>query len=235
MDNDTWQTILLSKTNTTVQQNANTLWSPHQVVFQVLDSNNNPIVGTSISAIIDYTTLPGGMDGAVALVESAYGLPAASAVQLINTTSVMSGITDSYGSTVFVMLPVMDYVVTATDATGINYTKTIMPIDSYYILNTNNATSVNQARQQIISNTNLAASTFNTTFTSNSTYAIAGVDVYDASGGTSKVNAYLYNNDNFTYVAWQNVTVSNGKGPVLLNWTLPVIAYQQWRVGAIVS
>lgn len=217
-----------------ISQNTNTLWSPHQVVFQCLDGNNNPIINTPISALASYTTLPGGMANAVAMVQSAFGMPADSASQLINSTTAMSGVTDRTGSAVFVMLPVIAYDITFKDATGINYTTAapIMPQDAYYQLNTPNATHPSQANLELAYIAKMNASVFNTTYsqTANATLGTLGMYIYDSTGQTTGANCWWTLMDNST-TWWSNRTWAPGSGLQTFGKTVITTPFQQWKWG----
>jgi PKD repeat protein len=226
------QYISIAESNAASGQSSNVIWTPHQVVFQCLDGNNNPIPNTRISAQAAYSTLPGGLDSAVSMVESAYGLPASAATQLINSTTTMSGYTDRSGMAVFVMLPVLDYAVTFTDTGGQNFTTSIMPQDAYYILSSQNAATTSEARKQIVYNQNLANSVYNTTFSESSDKSTGTMSsqIYDSTGQISGANCWFTLVDNST-TWWDNRSWALGSGLQTISKSVPIVPYQQWQWG----
>jgi PKD repeat protein len=236
MDRDRSETVYLTKTtavaNSTPVSQQNTLWSPPQVVFQVLDSNNNPIVGTPVSANAEFTTLPGGLAGAVALFSSTFGLSNTTAETILNQTTTYSGTTDSSGSVVFMLIPVISYNVTATDTSGVNYTISIMPKDSYYQIKTQNATNPSQANLEIAAEKASGASIYNTTFyePSNGTIGVMGANIYDSTGKTNGADCWYTLVDNGT-TWWNNESWAYGSGLQIINKTVPIVPYQQWKWG----
>ena len=236
MDRDRSETVYLTKTtavtNSTPVSQQNTLWSPPQVVFQVLDSNNNPIVGTPVSANAEFTTLPGGLTGALSTFESAFGLSNATAETILNQSTTYSGTTDSSGSVVFMLIPVISYNVTATDTSGVNYTISIMPKDSYYQIKTQNATNPSQANLEIAAEKASGASIYNTTFyePSNGTIGVMGANIYDSTGKTNGADCWFTLVDNGT-TWWNNESWAYGAGLQVINKTVPIVPYQQWKWG----
>jgi hypothetical protein len=202
------------------------------VVFQVLDSNNNPIVGTPVSANAEFTTLPGGLTGALSTFESAFGLSNATAETILNQSTTYSGTTDSSGSVVFMLIPVISYNVTATDTSGVNYTISIMPKDSYYQIKTQNATNPSQANLEIAAEKASGASIYNTTFyePSNGTIGVMGANIYDSTGKTNGADCWFTLVDNGT-TWWNNESWAYGAGLQVINKTVPIVPYQQWKWG----
>lgn len=238
MDEDRTATVYLTAYSPSPTQNPqqNTLWSPPQVVFQVLDNNNNPIIGTPVYANAVWTTLPGGLSGAVELFQSAFGLSNSTAATILNSTTTYAGTTDSSGSVVFMMVPVIQYNVTARDTNGANYTITIMPKDPYYQIKMLNASYENQALKQITYETNLRANVFNTSFyeTPNQTIGIMGAEIYDSTGQTAGANCWWTLIDNQT-TWWDNRTWALGSGLQIINKSVEIVPYQQWSWGCVTT
>jgi hypothetical protein len=218
-------------TKVPVQQQT-AIWTPPQVVFQVIDANRNPIIGTEVMANAEYTTLPSGFNGAVSLMSSLFGLSEDSAGVILNRTAVHSGTTDSTGSIVFLMVPVIDYTVTVKDVYGINYTVNIMPKDTYYIIKTENATYQSQ-EHLALSGLNIynGQSIYNASFYEpNSSYGTMANYVYDATNRTSGADCWFRLIDNGT-VWWDNRTWALGSDLQVIEKTVPIVPYQQWRWG----
>jgi PKD repeat protein len=234
MDEDKTVTVYLTAYTPQATQNPqqNTLWSPPQVVFQVLDNNNNPIVGTPVYASAVWTTLPGGLAGAIELFQSAFGLSNATAAMILNSTTNYVGTTDSSGSVVFMMVPVIQYNITARDTNGINYTITIMPKDQYYQIKTQNASFENQALKEIAYINNSRTSIFNTSFyePANGTIGVMGAEIYDSTGQTAGANCWWTLLDNET-TWWDNRSWALGSGLQVINKTVVIVPYQQWEWG----
>jgi len=236
MDEDRTVTVYLTEfiASPTISPQQNTIWSPPQVVFQVLDNNNNPIIGTPVWANAVFTTLPGGMAGALGIFSSTFGLSNTTAAEILNQSTSYYGTTDSSGSVVFMMIPVISYNVTARDTNGSNYTISIMPKDTYYQIKTLNASFQNQALQQIAYETNIRDSIFNTSFheTPDQTQGIMGALIYDSTGQTAGANCWWTLIDNQT-TWWDNRTWALGSGLQVINKTVPIVPYQQWNWGCI--
>lgn len=234
MDEDRSATVYLTVAPPvpTIGEQQNTLWSPPQVVFQVLDNNNNPIVGTPVYANAEFTTMPGGLTGALALFANSFGLSNSTASTILNQSTSYYGTTDTSGSVVFMMIPVISYNVTARDTNGVNYTISIMPKDQYYQIKTQNASFENQAIAQITYETAIRASIFNTTFYEppNGTIGIMGSQIYDSTNHTNGANCWWKLIDNQT-TWWDNRTWAYGSGLQIINKTVPIVPYQQWQWG----
>ena len=234
MDEDRSATIYLSAVTPQPTQNPqqNTIWTPPQVVFQVLDNNNNPIVGTPVWANAEFTTLPGGMASALGIFSSAFGLSNSTAGTILNQSTNYYGTTDSSGSVVFMMVPVISYNVTAQDTNGVNYSISIMPKDQYYQIKTKNATFENQAVSEIAYINNSRNSIFNTSFyePSNGTIGVMDAEIYDSTGKTAGANCWWTLIDNQT-TWWDNRSWALGSGLKIINKTVPIVPYQQWQWG----
>ncbi|MFA4928260.1 MAG: PKD domain-containing protein [Patulibacter sp.] len=214
------------------QNTQTTFYSPHQVAFQVVDSNSNPIANTPITAYAIQSTLPGGLSGALTSLENAFGVPRETALQMLNSSTQYSGNTDSLGYAVVLMLSSIEYEVTVTDTSGTLQTITIMPQDSYYQIRTYNSTSPN-IFSQALSSSNIynGQSVFNTSLVEpNSSYGTMIDYVYDATGKTSGANCWWKCVDNGT-IWWENRTWAYGSSMQTFSMTVPIIPYQQWKWG----
>ena len=130
------------------------------------------------------------------------------------------------------MLPVLDYAVTFKDSAGVNFTTSIMPQDSYYILSSQNATHMSEANKQIIANRNSANSIYNTTFSESSDKSTGTMSslIYDSTGQTSGANCWFTLVDNST-TWWDNRTWALGSATQTISKTVPIVPYQQWSWG----
>jgi len=232
VDSNRVETVQLTKASAATVANSNVVWTAPQVIFQILDANNNPIVGTPVYANALLSTLPGGLSGATATMQDTYGLSEPAASRILNSSTNYVGTTDSYGCVVFMMVPVIQYAVTAVDATGYNYTKTIMPLGNYYQINTANATTQSQAALALSSaNIYNGKSIFISNFTEpNSSFGTMNEYIYDATGHTNGANCWFTLKDNGT-TWWNNQSWAYGSGLKIINKTVPIVAYQQWSHG----
>lgn len=217
----------------TSQNTQTTFYSPHQVVFQIVDANLNPIVGTPVIANAVESTLPGGLAGAISTMTTTFGIPTTLATQMLDSVTKYNGTTDTQGNIVVTMLSSIQYQVDFTDTSGIVQTAYVYPKDAYYQLKSANATVQGiaaQSRSQTSINMN---STYKTTFWEpNTTHSCMGINVYDSTGQTSNVNAWWKLVDNGT-VWWTNSTAIGGYGPVNSTMCVLHIPYQQWKWGGI--
>ena len=214
------------------QNTQTTFYSPHQVAFQVVDSNRNPIANTPITANAIESTLPGGLSGALTTLENAFGVPRETALQMLNSTTQYSGNTDSLGYAVILMLSSIEYRVSVTDTTGTIQTITIMPQDSYYQISTYNSTVSNIFNEALSSSSIYTGkSVFNTSYSEpNSSYGTMTDYIYDATGNTGGANCWWKCIDNGT-TWWENKTWPYGSGMKTFSMTVPIIPYQQWKWG----
>lgn len=214
------------------QQTQTTFYSPHQVVFQILDSNRNAIAGTHISAHAIESTLPGGLSGALSTLQNAYGVPRETAEQMLSNTTEYSGTTDTAGYAAILMLSTIEYHVNVTDTTGAIQSVQVMPQDAYYQILTYNSTTENIFNQALnAQDVYTGQSVFNASFYKpNSSYGTMINYIYDASGQTTGANCWFKCVDNGTKW-WNNKTWSAGSGMQTISMTVPIVPYQQWRWG----
>ena len=226
------QTITILMTPTTSSSQNNVIWSPHQVIFQVLDANRNPILHTPFNASAIESTIPGGLAGGLQYFENTYGASPQAAAQMLASNTTYSGSTDDSGYVDVQMIGTIKYNVTVGDIFGINYTTDIWPQDIYYQIVTPNATNPSSSHQMQTYMSDMEDSIYVANFTEpNSSYGTMMIWVYDSTGKTSSVNAWWMLVDNGT-IWWQNTTVP---GTVKLEKTVPYVPFQQWKWGAVTS
>jgi len=209
-----------------------TFYTPHQVAFQVLDSNWNPIANTMVSAHAVESTLPGGLSGGLTTLQNTYGIPSVTAQQMLDPSVSYVGHTDSYGYVAILLLSTIKYEISVVDTSGAFYNVTKMPDGSYYQIKTENAT-VQSVFRYAASDDNIynGKSLFVANFTEpNSSYGTMSDYIYDNSGHTLGANCWWKLMDNGT-IWWDNQTWVSGSGVKVFSKTVPSVPYQQWRWG----
>jgi len=232
IDSDQSQAIQLTVQPATPTQNTNTIWTPHQVVFQFIDANSNPIIGGYSSAQAINSTLPGGLAGGLSFFETAYGVSPSVASVMLSNVLTMNATTDDSGSIVFMLVPTIEYNINITDSTGAVFTKTLFPLDIYYQIKTTTSPFISQA-DLALSNQNIynGASIFVANFTEPDKYNGTMQNfIYDATGHTAGANCWFTCVDNGT-TWWDNQSWAYGAGPKVISKTVPIIPYQQWKFG----
>jgi hypothetical protein len=217
----------------TSSQNANVVWAPVNVAIQILDANNNPIIGTTVNTSAVDTTLPGGLSSAAAYFETTYGVTAATAESMLSSNTSYNGVTDSYGYVVFQMTSVIKYRITIIDALGYPYIVETYPQSTWMQITTPNATTTSIFTASASSITNLKNSIYVTNLTENSNQTLATLNVYfyDASHTTTTLDCWFKAPNSTVY--WENKTFATAAGLQLCNMTVPTTPFTTWRWGAI--
>jgi hypothetical protein len=122
VDEDATVTVNLVQTSTS---GAGAYYPPHNVRFHVQDEFGNPMSGLLITAVYQESS------GPVEWLRELFGLPAS--VEVENTT--LSGTTGVDGSITFSMVEVVQYQMTASDATiGLSHTFLLYPKEDQYTI-----------------------------------------------------------------------------------------------------
>lgn len=217
---------IITSTNQNQQQ---TFYSPHEVTLKIEDRNGNVMIGVSVNATADESTLPGGIEGAAISLADIYGIKAEVARQMVSNATHMVGTTGSDGKLVFTMHGSLKYNCKVTDNNGQDYTTTFYPLDSYYNIRTTN-TGVYTAPQDVNSTYSSIANSTLTFGEPNASYITLGLDYLDISGRTSAIQFYTRIESNGTYIDWTNVSVT-GQEHILLNNTYRNKRAEQWKWG----
>jgi PKD repeat protein len=232
VDNDTWVSYSLSISSTTTSSN-NVLWSPQNTAIQVLDSNNNPIVGSIVSTNAIDSTLPGGLTGAIEYFQATYGVSAASAASMLSTETTYNGVTDTYGYVAFQMVPIIKYQVSVTDALGYPYIISTYPQSTWMQIRTPNATTTSIFTSGDAAVAILKDSIHVTNLTENDEGTVATLRVffYDASHTTTGLDCWFKAPNSTVY--WQNATFATTAGLQTCNLAVPADPFTTWQWGAI--
>jgi PKD repeat protein len=206
---------IINKEGTTV------FYSPKQTAFKVVDKNNNPVIGATVTANFNQSTLP---PTEVDWLVSNYGMNLEAANEALDGTLLMTGTTDATGAITFTMLSTLGYDVNVTYG-GLSYPFMINTHDNYYLLrlNTGSYTAPHDANNTY---TGVANSTL--TFSEpNSSYMTMGIDYLDTTGNTDNLifTIKLENNNTVMYTTSQAVS---GATRVLINKTYPNVRGQRW-------
>jgi hypothetical protein len=131
MDNDTWQTVSLVSTNTSGASQT-TWYTPWQVAIYIRDYYSNALPGTTVQVYYVASTLP---NTSTSWLTSAYGINAAVASDMTNSSLAMSGITDSNGKLAFTMFKSLQYNLSITNVTsGVSANYLLYPADQEYTI-----------------------------------------------------------------------------------------------------
>ena len=201
--------------------------------IQILDANNNPIVGTTVNTTAIDTTLPGGLSSAVTYFENTYGVTEATAESMLSSNTSYNGVTDSYGYVVFQMTSVIKYQITVIDALGYPYIVETYPQSTWMQITTPNATITSIFTSNAASIAILKNSIHVTNVTENSDRTLATLHIYfyDASHTTTSLNCWFKAPNATMY--WQNSTFATTAGLRLCNMTVPTTPFTTWRFGAM--
>ena len=206
------------------QSQSNTWYSPHQVLFKVVDSNGQPLKNTFVNATVEESSLPGGLAGASTSLVNNFGIPPTTADTMVDQAIHMQGHTGSDGQIAMTMHGSLQYTMVITTDTG-SSTLSVYPLDAYYILKTSESSLTTPTQ---VNNTyaGIANSTL-TFFEPNASYMTMGVDYYDISGLTDNIQFYIKLMNNNTIIYSHNQSVS-GATHVLINSTYKNNRGQQW-------
>lgn len=216
-EDDTLEVPMTEAASTNNQQN--TWYTPHQVRFRVFDGNNAPVVGTAVCATAISSTFPSGSD--ISWLTDMYGINPDMANEMLNGTLIMSGTTQSDGSTVFTMHSSIGYDIDVTNpANGVVQSVNVTPIDNYYVIHLVGS-AVNNTYMQMGYNTTLNVTEPNTS------YVTMHVFYQDMSGMTSLAEMYVVDRSNNTVINYQS-TVPVGSNWVWMNYTVPNVRGQRY-------
>jgi PKD repeat protein len=197
-----------------------TWYSPHQVRITLIDNfNGDKLPGATINITALTNTFPTGSQSDYLI--SVYGINTQSANDMMNGTLIMSGVSDSDGSSVFTMLSSIGYNIhIVNDTAGIDHNIKIYPLENdYNIWITTLATTT--PLYNSIANTSL-------TYTApNSTYGTFGLTYQDLSGSTSQVIFNVTCVDNRT-VMYSNTLNGFGTSIVYDSYTIKVKRGEQY-------
>jgi PKD repeat protein len=185
---------------TIVNKQANTWWSPRQVIFRIVDNTGVPLPASTVNAEVVESTLPGGISGAEQSLISMYGVQSDAAAQMVSNALATQGTTGSDGRISFTMHGSLMYNLTITLSDGSQYVRSLYPLDSDYTIYCPLAT-------QVAPNNTLTSATTSKLpyYKINTSYYNLSMIYYDASGQTSDVvftikdythgNAVVYTHD----------------------------------------
>jgi len=198
---------------TLVSSGSKTTWySPHQVKFDVIDTNNVGTSGFIINATYTDTSLP--LKSTVEWLKGFYGVSEAVAADMMNNTLVMNATAGSDGSVTMTMHQSLQYRIIVFDpATKTTSITLLYPKDDEYklFITTQSATASTYSQ---VNGTIL-------TFYEPSIYTVRpGLQYQDLSGRTQYFNFSVLCNNNNTYIYTSNVT-SPGISKYLVNITFP--------------
>ena len=215
---DKTMTITLTRSAQEAAPATRFLTPPHSVRFLCIDIFGNPISGMNVTATGVTTTLP-----AWSWLTSIFGINT-NETPMQNTT--MSGLTDSAGGITFLMLEIINYQVTFTDANrSINEVRNYYPKEDQYA-------EVFWPQAPAYSGTQLQYILYNTTGANNVTL---GLLYSDSLGHTTDLSFYV-EDYNTKQILYQNIT----SGPVSAanpTYTVPITkgALYVWGFNATVS
>lgn len=185
----------------------------------MFDGNNAPVVGTAVCATAISSTFPSGSD--ISWLTDMYGINPDMANEMLNGTLIMSGTTQSDGSTVFTMHSSIGYDIDVTNpANGVVQSVNVTPIDNYYVIHLVGS-AVNNTYMQMGYNTTLNVTEPNTS------YVTMHVFYQDMSGMTSLAEMYVVDRSNNTVINYQS-TVPVGSNWVWMNYTVPNVRGQRY-------
>lgn len=202
-------------------QNANTWYTQRLVRLKALTAQGVPIMGANISAVFLSSSLP---NTSISWIQSAFGVTAAVAQQMLDGSLLMSDITGGDGSTTFMMFPGIRYGISIQNATsGLNFHTTILPNDNDYMIYCPDVPTFSQnITQRQLVNTSLFITE------PNNTYITFNIIYQDNSGLTSNVRWNVTEWDNMTPMYYKDfgnpLTL-----PVSDSYTVPNIRGQQWK------
>lgn len=143
-----------------------------------------------------------------------YGINPDMANEMLNGTLIMSGTTQSDGSTVFTMHSSIGYDIDVTNpANGVVQSVNVTPIDNYYVIHLVGS-AVNNTYMQMGYNTTLNVTE------PNSSFVTCNLFYQDMSASTTLVELYFIDRSNNTLLDYQS-EVPVGSGWVWLNYTIP--------------
>jgi hypothetical protein len=185
----------------------NTWYTPWQVRIRIVDLYGKPLPETSVSASYIATTLP---STDPTWLVGAYGVSAAVAADMLNSSVAMSGTTDDNGGLVFTAFKSIQYLFTITNTTsGVSATKKIYPSDPEYVI------YVRTTGQTSYNNTLASRNASLPWYSINSTALMMGMEYTDSSVCTSQVMFRAWFRDNGTEV--HNTTWSGFGGTKILD------------------
>lgn len=222
--NNTLNSSSAVKTNyitISTSQNANTWYTQRLVRFKALTAQGAPILGANISAQFLSTSLP---NTSVTWIQSAFGVTATVAQQMLDGTLIMNDITGGDGSTTFMMFPGIRYGIGIQNATtGLNFHTTILPNDNDYMIYCPDVPTFSQNITQLqIVNTSLFITE------PNNSYVTFNIVYQDTSGLTTDVKWNVTNWDNMTPMYYSDLG-NPFTSAVSDNYTVPNIRGQQWK------
>lgn len=211
VDRDRDETIYLTKVPANATPQTITYYTPWQVRIRIADFNGNPLPGTSVTANYMATTLP---STDPLWLESAFGVTAAVAYEMVDSGLAMAGVTDSNGGLSFTMFKSIQYSLLITNTTsGVSATKNLYPSDQEYLIR------VPLAGQVPVNNTLASmASTSLPVYQLNATAYNLSVIYKDTSGLTDKV-LFIVKYRNGTVLLNQDLG-NPGTGTVVGNYTV---------------
>lgn len=166
-------------------------YPPHDVRFVFTDTLGQPVSDATVTAVPGETTL-----GAWSWLKDIFGFE--SEVDIGGLT--LTGTTGSDGTISFLMLPVIQYTVTVTEATaGINHTFTVYPKDSEYVIRIGRLPMVTDFPVY-----NLTAESVN------ASHVRLQANYSDAGNVTTGLNFYVRNATGVVYTT--PITLTNGTG-----------------------
>ena len=191
-------------------QGQTTWYSPHQVVFEVLNSAGNHVTGATINATANGTSLPSGY------LTTLYGTSPAIANDMLNGTLIMQAITGGDGMAVFTMHGSIVYDIRMTNPeTGAMFFTQVMPLDSHYNLRLQTATVM----PTLAYNAGMNLANTSLTFAEpNNSYVTMGLTYLDTSGRTTDVKFYVTFRNNGT-VAYSQDLGNPGASLVTASYT----------------
>ena len=185
----------------------NTWYTPWQVRIRIVDLYGKPLPETSVSASYIATTLP---STDPTWLVGAYGVSAAVAADMLNSSVAMSGTTDDNGGLVFTAFKSIQYLFTITNTTsGVSATKKIYPSDPEYVI------YVRTTGQTSYNNTLASRNASLPWYSINSTALMMGMEYTDSSLCTSQVMFRVWFRDNGTEV--HNTTWSGFGGTKIMD------------------
>jgi PKD repeat protein len=227
------ETVPMTKNAAASTPNTNVIWTPQSVAIQVLDANNNPVIGSAVNITAVGSTLPGGLSGAVSYFQQTYGCTAATAQSMLAANTTYQGSTDSSGYIIYQMASVIQYSVVVKDPLGYNFTQTLYPASPWwYQIQTPNTTTPSMYQQAKTENLNLLNSVYVANTTENAAETIAKLNIYfyDAAGQSNGLDCWFMAPNKTVY--WQNSSFGYGAGLQLCNLTVKATPYDEWQWGA---
>ena len=178
----------------TVQNQQQTWYTPHQVRYKIVDAFQSPLPGSIVTAYYVNTTLP---SSNTSWLQVAYGVPATVVTGMMNSGLAMQGTSGNDGYVTFTQHGSLQYsiFVTSTSASVYNYTTLVYPMDNEYVLSIqkNPVIESNQNNTYLeIYNTSLWVSFPNVS------YIRCGLNYTDTSGATTNVKFKVWDGLNDT-------------------------------------